>query len=271
MTTETDFEQALLRLDRREETMRRRATIGAAVPLLIAAGVLVFLTVSVSSANRRLAEAQTELSAAQTKIVATERQLSELEAERAAVQRQTEVLSQESARLGASKEQLLREIAQLEAERARLLEQGKLYEQSRAEVRQSLTKLGASVRDPAEQKQLAAAFPITAVAAPKASAEKIAGSDKLYTFAAWLEVPKERAPEIARVRYRFDHPTFRVKELSSTDARRNYRVEYKGWGALTHVVITIELRDGREEQMPWNMHQAISWDATGGTAPKPAY
>jgi hypothetical protein len=47
--------------------------------------------------------------------------------------------------------------------------------------------------------------------------------------------------------------------MTSTDAANNFQVDYIGWGALDNVTIAIYTRDGRSEQMPFNMVHALGW------------
>jgi len=106
--------------------------------------------------------------------------------------------------------------------------------------------------------ELLAQAPIQAVVVPRASAEKISDEPQLYDFSLWLEVPLERRPDIEKVTYFFDHPSFREKVFESSDPRDDFRVHYRGWGALRRVIISVHLKNGNVSQLAFDMADAIN-------------
>ncbi|HET7207340.1 MAG TPA: pYEATS domain-containing protein [Terriglobales bacterium] len=98
---------------------------------------------------------------------------------------------------------------------------------------------------------------------PKAKAVPVAGSTdsvgrQIYDFSCWLQVPEQEKQKIAQVRYEFDHPTFRNKVQSSSDAEHNYQVSYRGWGALRLVTINVDLKNGSHIPIYFDMYQALN-------------
>jgi hypothetical protein len=74
-----------------------------------------------------------------------------------------------------------------------------------------------------------------------------------YRFTTGIEASDAVLDDIARVDYLFDHPTFRQKKYSSTNAARGFEVSYRGWGCLNKVVATITLVDGRTLERTYDM------------------
>ena len=103
-----------------------------------------------------------------------------------------------------------------------------------------------------------AGAPITAVAVPRAFATNLPGEANRYGFVLETEVPRNRWPEIEKVTYYFNHPSFQTPLLESQDPRSHYQVKYQGWGALRRVLITIHLRNGESPQLAFDMAEAIN-------------
>ncbi|GEM_PF-4255401 len=161
-----------------------------------------------------------------------------------------------------SKQELIAEKHKLTADKKALTQSVKLYEQERTSIRTSVAKL--SKTTPTGEK-LTASLPLAAVAVPKAEAKKhpelrTPSGDPIYDFKCRLEVPRDRQAEIARVVYRFDHHSFAQKDMASSDSASDFEVGYRGWGALSEVVITIEKRSGEKEVMPFSMREALGWN-----------
>jgi len=70
-------------------------------------------------------------------------------------------------------------------------------------------------------------------------------------------VPEARRREIKAVIYTFNHPSFTQQEMSSDDPNLNFAVGYRGWGALRLVIIKLVLRNGRTEEIAFDMADAL--------------
>jgi cell division protein FtsB len=260
MSKEIDFDQALARLDQREHSTRKRAVVATILPFVVALAALGYLVSRAVYESKRLNSIQQSLANTRAELDKAEAQVADIERRKAVLDRETDQVRKERVLLTGDKEKLVAEIESLRGEKERLVQQTKLYESDRTAVREGLHKLTKSIANPLPAEELAAVVPITAVAEPRASANPIPGSKDSYNFRCWLQVPEERRKEIESVRYFFDHPSFRNKEMTSGNAADNFSVQYKGWGALTNVVIEIRLKSGQREKMAFNMFAALGWD-----------
>jgi len=99
---------------------------------------------------------------------------------------------------------------------------------------------------------------------PNARADIVGGlkdatGHQIYDFALWISVPEELGPEIERVEYEFDHPSFRSKTQISREPANGFRVGYRGWGCLALITIHVFLRDGTSYTMYFDMCEALDW------------
>ncbi len=83
----------------------------------------------------------------------------------------------------------------------------------------------------------------------------------LYNFMLWVELPASRRNDIAKVEYRFDHPSYLVKTRTGTDPSNSFAISYLGWGCLQHVSETIVDPQGRQYLPPidFEMCKALGW------------
>ena len=130
------------------------------------------------------------------------------------------------------------------------------------------SKLASSLADGVD-----ATAPLSVVVRPMARAESIgdepAAGRPRFEFSLWLEVPPKRAAEIASVDYFFNHPSFTPPHQESSDRASGFRVGYRGWGALSQVIITLRLKSGGTEQLAFNMLEAVNRaPANGGERPR---
>lgn len=259
MSKELDFNQVLAQLDRRERKTRKWVSVATILPLLLAIGALGYLLNRTAEAVTRLDKIQRTLTDTKSKLGIAEAQVADAERKKGVLDREIQEVNQKRALLNSDMQKLVAEIESLSEEKKKLVEQTELYESDRTAVREGLQKLATNIDRSVPEKQIANAFPITAVAEPKASAKPIPGLKDKYTFRCWLEVPKQRREQIASVAYIFDHPTFANKRMNSSDASDNFSVHYNGWGALNNVVIEIRLKSGALEKMAFNMYAALGW------------
>ena len=181
------------------------------------------------------------------------------------------------------RDDLRTEADRFKAEAETLREETQQLEQKRAEMREEIESLGrqwkVASRQIAEQGSFTRALsaaelrkaPLSLAVEPRASTTPI--EDELFLFRAWLDVPEARRPEIEKVSYYFNHPTFPQKLLESRDLGSGFAVAYRGWGALDRVIITIELANGSTQEIAFDMLAALggaSDSVDGGATQKGA-
>lgn len=154
------------------------------------------------------------------------------------------------------------------ADADRLRQETKQLEEKRAEMQAEIESLGkqwdVASRQIEEQSSFARTLgardlrgaPISLAAEPRAASMPI--GEGLFLFRCWLSMPTELQRRVAKVSYFFNHPTFVRKVLESRDSGADYGVEYQGWGALDRVIITVEMNDGTEHEIAFNMLAALS-------------
>jgi hypothetical protein len=107
--------------------------------------------------------------------------------------------------------------------------------------------------------------PITGIV-PRASAvpipdKKTPEGTAYYLFRCWLDlsaVPDTDKQRIQSITYLFDDPTMPNRTPTSTTPP-DYAYEYDGWGAFRVVPITVNLKDGTNFTIYFNMFKAIGW------------
>lgn len=96
--------------------------------------------------------------------------------------------------------------------------------------------------------------------------DRITSAGPGYNFVIFVNAPEETLRGIERVRYHFDHPSFRQKIQDSSDRADRFAVRYFGWGCLTSVPATLYLTDGEVKEIDFNMCQSLGpqwWNDTG--------
>jgi hypothetical protein len=238
---------------------RSALTFGALMVLILgAAAVLIlgttYLEREVASVTAAKATAQADLRNVNDALAKAQAELNQKQADLASSERD----------LAALKGQIDTTKAELILKSDQLSTQVKQFEKERATVQTSVAALAKAAPAAAA---ITERLPFATVAVPHARAERLpepakgpaAGKEPTYRFYLSLSVPQARRDQIAKVVYTFDHPTFKHKDMTSTDPSNNFEVNYVGWGALTNVTITITTRDGKTEQMPFNMVHALDW------------
>jgi hypothetical protein len=79
----------------------------------------------------------------------------------------------------------------------------------------------------------------------------------LYQFDVFINGSQSTLESINRVTYVFDHPTFRSKKQTSSDASNNFKVGYLGWGCLTSVTAQLQFHSGEQSEMKFNMCKSL--------------
>ena len=78
--------------------------------------------------------------------------------------------------------------------------------------------------------------------------------------------------QIDSIVYEFNHPTFRQKEQTGRNRASGFRVGYTGWGCLSSVVVTFNVRGSNETppHVDFDMCNAIdAGEARGGAGIDP--
>lgn len=81
-----------------------------------------------------------------------------------------------------------------------------------------------------------------------------------FRFAAFINTTPETLASIREVTYRFPHESFRDPVRVVKDSDTAFRVEYTGWGCLSHVVVNIHLVDGSTRNMVFDMCKSLGVD-----------
>ena len=116
-------------------------------------------------------------------------------------------------------------------------------------------------------RELEVMIPTSARARPRAARRP--GSGDTSEFSVWLEMPAAVAGQVERVTYLFNHPSFRDKNRTSTEAASGFKVTYTGWGCLDSVVATIQRKSGEREKMVFNMCELLAREGEV-SAPEPS-
>ena len=162
-------------------------------------------------------------------------------------------LEGENEQLQAQRQQLGTELQALETQ----------LEQKRAEIASLERQWEVASRQITEQGSFAKTLtgselrnaPVSMAVHPRASSTPV-GND-LFLFKIWLDGADRFRPQIKKVSYFFNHPTFRQKVHESRDPATDFAVEYRGWGALDRVIITIYMEDGTTQEIAFNMLAAL--------------
>lgn len=90
---------------------------------------------------------------------------------------------------------------------------------------------------------------------PKATSVK---DGQYYDFTIWLEMTDAELRKIQKVTYYYNHPSFKRPKVEVTNMAGGFRTEYKGWGCLENMPITITYRGGKEENIIFRMCEYIN-------------
>lgn len=84
-----------------------------------------------------------------------------------------------------------------------------------------------------------------------------------YKFSLYINSSKEGLRTIKAVRYQFDHPTFKIRNVVVDNPKEQFLYSYTGWGCLTSVNVTVELNDGSSKKIDFNMCRSLGPEWTG--------
>jgi hypothetical protein len=111
----------------------------------------------------------------------------------------------------------------------------------------------------------AAAPPLAGKAAPLVPLEKVSSvrlslqptSDlfkerPVYQVRVWVDLPKARVPEVLKVEYFFDHPSFVPKVRTGFEGDSGFRLAFRGYGCVPATATLIGV-DGSKHPLPFDM------------------
>lgn len=78
-----------------------------------------------------------------------------------------------------------------------------------------------------------------------------------YKFTIFINSPSETLSTISRVLYEFRHPTFTEQQQYASNSKDRFSTSYVGWGCLTSVQVTVELKDGAKHAFDFNMCKSL--------------
>lgn len=84
-----------------------------------------------------------------------------------------------------------------------------------------------------------------------------------YKFSIYINSSKDGLQTIKDVRYNFNHPTFTNKQVEVDNPQDRFLYSYTGWGCLTSVGVTVELKDGTSKNFDFNMCRSLGPEWTG--------
>jgi hypothetical protein len=146
-----------------------------------------------------------------------------------------------------AKRQQIARLAEEEAEqRKRLVEAQAAFEKLRAST-ESLYSVRVT---PANQ-----VYELKAAAI--ATGRQLSGGRPEYRFTLFINSPKETLSTIQRVTYRMKHETFKQQDYVSDDPDTQFSTSYVGWGCLTKVTVTVELKGGASQDFEFNMCRSL--------------
>jgi hypothetical protein len=80
-----------------------------------------------------------------------------------------------------------------------------------------------------------------------------------YKFNISVNADAETKSKIDKVEYFIDHPSFKIKNYSSSDPGTNFSMSYFGWGAVDEVIVTVKLKNGTTQTATINMIRDLGW------------
>lgn len=74
----------------------------------------------------------------------------------------------------------------------------------------------------------------------------------VYQVRVWIDLPKERAGEVLKVEYFFDHPSFVPKLLTAFEGDQGFRLTFRGYGCVPATATLVSV-DGAKHPVPFDM------------------
>jgi hypothetical protein len=85
------------------------------------------------------------------------------------------------------------------------------------------------------------------------------GGRMLYDISFELKI--DSIDEVLQVDYFFNHDSFRPKTKTSFLAKKNFKIEYIGWGCIDTVLVTIRYKSGEIEEIKFPMCRELRLEA----------
>lgn len=242
------------------DTLKRashRAALLSALGAVIVFASLAYSGRKLNTLDSQVKEKAQTIRTLETKETELQKKMTEHETKDNEIQKQ---LSKHTADVQALEKKLgemHREVETLEKTRVTLMGETATLKGSIRSITNEVQKVS-----PDAVKLVADLKPISALVIPRAKYEVVpgmstrGGDGRVFDFYLWLDFYAGEKPNIRKVSYEFNHPTFPEKTFTSTDPSQGYRVSYRGWGCLRSVIITVELADGRSEKIDFAMCDA---------------
>ena len=90
--------------------------------------------------------------------------------------------------------------------------------------------------------------------------QKTSDGKPIYQFSIKVNASPEVLQNITKVAYDFNHPTFHQPHREETDRANNFQTQYIGWGCLSPVDVTVYLKDGTKQSIPFDMCKSLGGD-----------
>jgi hypothetical protein len=229
-----------------------RTAVSTALALAIVVGSLGFSAWKLDASKQQIARAEHELTQRQKQLRELEKKSDEAKVE----------LVQRQAVLDSLSKDVESKTRQLETSTKQKVELQDLVAKSANPT--LIRNVQAVAPFPAVHAQATTAAPLGAVARVQMSVSptnRSAGGRRLFNVRFWVDLPKERVPEVVQVQYFFNHPTFVPKNKTSFDSSNGFSIEQACWGCLDNVEVTLIGRDAKRHKLGFPMCASPAWTA----------
>jgi hypothetical protein len=226
--------------------LRTRSLVVAA-GTLVAVGVALFVLFGIL---QRVATARGEVDRARGELQGIQQELASAKLNRdslvAEIQEKTELLEKQKLELVSSNQQL-GEVSTLLNEPPR---------DGLAKRIQKVVSLAPSAKAAlATKAPSASAVPLERVSSVRMSLTPTSDVFKerpVYQVRVWVELPKDRAADVLKVEYFFDHPSFVPKLMTAFEGDTGFRITYRGYGCVPSTATLVGV-DGSKHPLPFDM------------------
>jgi hypothetical protein len=150
------------------------------------------------------------------------------------------------------------EIARLDGEIASRNQQIAALREQTDQLRTGIDRISREVVRSGDRQLVQATRELAPVASwvrPRASV--VQQGPNQFVFSLWVDT--DRPDAIQRVTYELNHPSFRDRQLVSSDAASGFRVQYRGWGCLERVVVRVVTAAGATAPIDFDMCKSLGW------------
>lgn len=236
-------DDAVLTFTRAQRTRSLVVAVGTVVAVCVALFTLSRILKRVDAARGEVDRARAELTLVQQDLESAKINRDSLAAE---IQEKTRLLEKQKLELVSSNQQL--------GEVSTLLDASP--KDSLAKRIQKVVSMAPSAKAAlAAKAPLASAVPLEKVSSVRlslASTPDVFKERPVYQVRVWVDLPKERASEVLKVEYFFDHPSFVPKLMTAFEGDSGFRLTFRGYGCVpsTATLITV---DGGKHPLPFDM------------------